>query len=137
KITLNTKVKTIFLLLQKMLCNNFYLKLKTFLFQLQKIIVLNSLICLQELVDLDWLCKMLVENAFLQVNGTMMHKKHTEKILVKFHLVTLQKSEIKIIFLKNLTFYVQVFLAKHSQLLAIRKDLQTQEELCFLTLNKL
>lgn len=54
KISLNTNKKQLnFRLLQKMLCNNFYLKLKTFHFQLQKIIVLNSLTYLLELEDFD------------------------------------------------------------------------------------
>lgn len=47
------KRKLNYRLLQKMHYNNFYLKLKTSRFQLQKIIALNSLIYLQELEDLD------------------------------------------------------------------------------------
>ena len=39
------------ILLQKMLCNNFFLKLKTFLFQHHKITLLNLLTFLQELAD--------------------------------------------------------------------------------------
>ena len=49
-----------------------------FLFQLQKIIRSNLLTFLQELVVLDWQCKILVENVFLQANGKQAFKKLIE-----------------------------------------------------------
>jgi hypothetical protein len=71
-----------------------------------------------------------------QVNGTKKHKKHIEQILVKFRLETLQNRKLKIIFPTILMFYVQVFRAKHFQLLANVEVSTTQEEHYFLTLQK-
>jgi len=95
--------------------NNYCLKLKMFHFQHQKIIPSSLLIYSQELEDLEWQCKILGVNVFLQVNGMKMQKKPIVQILEKHLLGTSQKNELKIISLMILMFCVQDFLVKPFQ----------------------